>query len=141
MTINKANALTQYETTATAVSATRPTTANDGASLATWIADRIKCVNASWFITGDGADCTIDSPTGGSSGVEVWIYKANKAGTSKWRLIGYLMGGDVIPVVDASGGAAGPLLMIADATRIAICGTPSGGRTPTFIIEPVEVTS
>jgi hypothetical protein len=138
---NQATALTHLETASAVVSTTRPTDNTHGVSLAAWLVANIRYVNATWIIKSDGTNCTIDSPTGGANGVEVWVYKANKAGVSSWLLVGYLMGGDIVPIVAASGGAAGPLLMIASATRVCIAGTPTVGRSPTYTIEPVEVQS
>lgn len=142
--VNLAAALTPLETLSAIVGA-RPATANDGVAVTSWLKafgnGGMLPVNATWFITSDGADCTIDSPAGGAGGAELWAYKANKAGVKKWRIFGYLMGGDQIPIVDAAGGAMGPLVLVVGIERIAIAGTPSGGRSPTYHFEPVEVQS
>lgn len=141
---NLAAPITNLETQSAVVGA-RPTGSGDGVDISFWRGafgnGSLLPLNASWFIRSDGADCTLTSPAGGTRGLEVWLWKANKAGTFKWHLTGYLMGGDDISIVDASGGACGPLAMIGGATRLCIAGSNTAGRSPTYFVEPVEVNS
>jgi hypothetical protein len=116
----------------TAVSATRPTLAANGVSIAGWrintrFSPRWACV----FLDGSIAQ-TISSPTGGSYGPELWGYIR-----SQWYLLGYLNNGSDIPIAGSGQGYLQLAHVVGVCDRLAIAGTPSAGTCAVELI-PVE---
>src|SRR4051812_16526218 len=86
--------------TLSAVIGTRPTLVTHGVDITAWrVGGKFSLVNCIAYVEGDGTDRTVSSPTSGANGVEAWTYKATKAGTYRWVLVGYLnAGNDVVAV-------------------------------------------
>ena len=134
-------------TASTAIVATRPVLATDGVDCSAMSSAGIYPTRTLVFVQGDGATAaqTLAAPTGGTSGPEVWMYRADRAGVSQWWLVGFLNLKSTIPI---PGGAAAPgkggycealAVFPQMGTRLAIAGTLSAGAA-TYFVEPLEFT-
>lgn len=115
-----------------AVTAARPDDPADGVSILPWrINNKFSSPRAALFLDGS-ATATLESPTGGSLGVELWGFVL-----SKWWLIGYLNRGEDIPITDGDRGFAQQFDVGGVFERLAIAGTPSAGAVTAFLC-PIE---
>lgn len=109
----------------------RPSSATDGVDITSWRTNgTFTGAMAAVFLSGS-ATATITSPTGGSSGVELWGYRM-----SKWWLIAELRDGRDISVT-ATTGYAQAVNVIGVYDRLAIAGTVSVGSA-TAQLGPIE---
>ena len=125
-------ALLEDKLVSVAVAAARPAVAGDGVDITSWrTSGQFSGPLAAIFLDGSQAQ-TINSPTGGASGVELWGYRL-----SQWWLIGYLNAGTAIPVVGVDQGFAAEVNVIGIFDRLAVAGTPSAGTTTAKLV-PME---
>lgn len=132
-------AVTQLEVGAPLVlpNGTRPVDGTSGIDITSWRQGGWSFASFALYLLSDGADRTVAAPGGGgATGVEVWTYKKNKAGVSKWYLVGTLYGGAVVPVPAVNGFAA--ILTAPLGDRLAIAGTPSAIGAVSYFAEPIE---
>jgi hypothetical protein len=123
-------ALTGLKTTATAVSTTRPTTSGHGVAVTTWKQGSAFQLPSFLVTLVPDADRTLDSPTGGALGPEIWSYI-----DSAWILVGYFRLEALIAVpATGYGELVGPIVV---GDRLIVAGTKSGG-TMTYAFTPVE---
>lgn len=107
-----------------AVTATRPTVAGDGVDITGWRANGIFAPPlAALFIDGTIAQ-TVDAPTGGANGAELWGYRL-----SQWWRLGYLNDGAAIEIAGGVQGYAQEINILGIFERLAVAGTPSAGTT------------
>jgi hypothetical protein len=120
------------------VPAARPTLVSDGISLAAWKTNAaFSATNAVVLIDGSAAS-TLNSPTGGAGGAEIWGYIAG--GVNQWFRIGYLNDGANVDIASDTQGYAQQIAGAAVFDRLCVCGTPSAGAfTARFI--PIETWS
>lgn len=116
-------------TTATAVSATRPTLSTHGVDVTTFGRGGFRMPKLLVMLIPD-ASRTLDSPTGGSAGPEVWTYI-----NSIWCLVSYFR--PTAPISVPAGGYAEAISLGFLGDRVAIAGTKSGG-TINYQLAPVE---
>ncbi len=115
-----------------AVSTTRPTTALHGADVTSWRTNGVFCSPlVAVFIDGTTTQ-TIDSPTGGTQGVELWGYRL-----SQWWLIGHLNEGSVIEIAGADQGFAASCNTIGVFERLSVAGTVSSGTAAAKMV-PID---
>lgn len=113
--------------------AARPTAADDGVSVASWLLGGAYSTRLAVVEVDGSAAMTIGSPTGGTKGAEVWVQNRNL----KWRRVGYLNDGDDVDIASATQGYASELNLVGLYSRVAIVGTPAGGTAIAHLI-PVE---
>lgn len=124
-------ALTGKATAATATSTTRPAAAGDGVDVTTWKQGGYQIPSFLVTLTPD-ANRTIDAPTGGALGPEIWSYIAGV-----WTLIAYYTERAVVAVPLPARGDVFHDLVVGD--RLIVAGTKSGG-TMTYKFTPIERT-
>jgi hypothetical protein len=106
----------------TPIATTRPTGAGDGVSITGWLSNGIFSPPlAGMFISGSGV-LTLDSPTGGTRGAELYGWRL-----SKWWLIGYLNDGTAIGIGGAGLGYAQEVNILGIFTRLAVAASVSAG--------------
>lgn len=129
--------LTSLYTAALAfVDDTKPTTGGHGIDVSTWKQGSYTFTRLLVYLEGDGSGQTLDKPTGGAGGPELWTYRKDSSGAFKWWLIAYLNGGVVCPI-PASGGRICDGASLAIGDRLAVVGKLSAGAL-TYAFEPVE---
>lgn len=104
------------------VTAARPSIVTDGADVTSWRADGTYASRLASLFIGGTVACTITSPTGGASGVELWGYRL-----AAWWRIGYLNDGADIAITSATQGYATQVDTLGVFDRLAIAGTASAG--------------
>lgn len=105
-----------------AISATRPSLANDGVDVLSWRTNgEFSGPLAAVMLGGDQA-MTIGPPTGGALGPELWGYRL-----SQWWVIGYVNDGNDVTIAGAAQGFAQAMNIIGIFERLCIAGTPSVG--------------
>ena len=115
----------------TATIAARPALATDGVDITTWrTSSTFTGAMAAVFIAGS-TTATVTSPSGGSSGVELWGYRM-----TKWWLIAELRDGRDISVTSTTGYSQA-VNVIGVYDRLAVAGTVSAG-TATAQLAPIE---
>ncbi len=122
-------------------SGARPTAATDGVACAPGLSvSTLVTANMLCYIQGDGSGQTLDKPTGGPGGAELWGYRIGSDGvTRKWWLIGYLNNRTIVPVPAAGGyveqviAGAGPVF-----DRLCVAGTPAASTAMTYFFEALE---
>ncbi len=106
----------------TAVSATRPSGGAAGVDVTSWRQNALFGPPlAAVFLDGSAAQA-LTSPTGGTSGVELWGYVK-----SEWWLIGYLNNGTQIDIVGSTQGFAQEMQVMGIFERLAVAATMSTG--------------
>ncbi len=123
--------LSGLATAQVAMGVIRPNGVGDGINLIDWRQSGYAPRSALALIEGDQA-LTIDSPTGGANGAEIWGLILGK-----WKLAGYLNNGSKVVVAGALLGYVQELDDLAAFTRMLICGTPNIGA-PTYGFCPME---
>lgn len=127
-------AISESKLLSIAVSTTRPATAEDGVDITSWRLTASAGYGpsvAAVFLDGTEA-LTLDSPTGGIDGPEIWGYRL-----AKWYRLGYLNNGLPIPIASASLGFAAQVEGVGIFERIAIAATPSAGSATASLI-PIQ---
>lgn len=117
------------------VAVTRPTTIADGVAIGLWKKnDAFSPVNAMVLVDGS-AGSTLDHPTGGANGAEIWAYAAGSI--NQWFRIGYLNDSSPVDIASDTQGYAQEIAGAGVFDRLCVCGTPSTGAfTARFI--PIE---
>lgn len=132
MSLRSMVALLEEKALQVAVVATRPSAAGDGVDISSWRSSgNFSNPVAAVFVDGSQAQ-TVDSPTGGSSGVELWGYRF-----SQWWLLGFLNNKTAIPIAGAAQGFAQQVDVIGIFERLAVAGTVSGGAATAKLV-PLE---
>lgn len=107
----------------------RPPDALAGVSIAHWKTNgQFSPPLAALFIDGDAA-MTIDSPTGGANGAELWGFRDNV-----WRICGYLNNGAPVLIAGAGLGFAQEINVVGIFDRLYVCGTESGGSATARLV-------
>ncbi len=115
---------------------TLPSTSGHGIDVTTWKQGGYMFQRLLVYIEGDGTARTLDKPTGGAGGPELWTYRKDASGSFKWWLLAYLNGGVVCPI-PAAGGRVLDGLSMGIGDRLALVGKVSAGAL-TYAFEPVE---
>lgn len=112
-----------------AVSATRPSAAGDGEDITTWrMPEGFAPALAALLLDGSEA-LTLESPTGGAEGPELWGYRLEK-----WWRLGVLNNGADIAIAGAGQGFATEIAVIGAFERLAVVGTPTAGSATAYLI-------
>lgn len=111
----------------TVTTTARPTTALHGVSVEGWSENGgFSPPLAAVFLSADEAQ-TLDAPTGGTAGPEIWCYHPSLG----WNRTGYLNDGQPIEIAGNGQGYAQELNVMGIFTRIAIAATRTAGTHPT----------
>jgi hypothetical protein len=116
----------------------RPSTVADGVSLDTWKTNSEFAPTGAMVLIDGAGTTTLDHPTGGANGAELWGYLAGAV--NQWFRIGYLNDGTAVDIASDTQGYAQQFGEAAIFDRLCVCGTPgSGAVTARFI--PIETWS
>lgn len=115
---------------------TLPSTSGHGIDVSSWKQGGYTFARLLVYIESDGSARTLDKPSGGAGGPELWTYRKDASGSLKWWLAAYLNGGVICPV-PAAGGRVLDQALLSIGDRLALVGKLSGGAL-TYAFEPVE---
>lgn len=121
-----------------AMPAARPSVPTDGVDISSWKTNSAYSPAGAMVIVDGSAAATVNSPTGGASGVEIWGYVGGAV--AQWSRIGYLNDGTGVDIMSNTQSYSQQIAEVGVFDRLCVCGTPSAGACTVQYI-PIEMWS